>query len=246
LRPGNDDPQYLNPAREIISGRLHHPRVDRSNARFVCSRRIIKETRANLFLPWLQRRFPRLPLILVMRHPFAVAASRLALGWQTRLDAFLAQRDLVDDHLQPYLDIIRSASTPFEEHVANWCIDNYVPLKTLDRTNVHVAFYESLCANPNLALPALVAAARRPSSDSTHRALSTPSSTVRPDSAINTGEDAVFAWKKRVDPDAARSAMRFVRAFGLDRIYTEDPLPHTTDPIARSRTDPGPNVAQGT
>src|SRR5580704_5098197 len=76
LRADDADPRYLAPARAIVTGLLRDPFVDQHNRRLVCGRRIIKEVRANLILKWLHTQFPGMPIVLIVRHPFAVAVSR--------------------------------------------------------------------------------------------------------------------------------------------------------------------------
>jgi hypothetical protein len=42
-----------------------------------------------------------MPIILLLRHPCAVVASRLALGWKDNLFETMEQEDLVEDFLLP-------------------------------------------------------------------------------------------------------------------------------------------------
>jgi hypothetical protein len=70
-----------------------------------------------------------MPIILLLRHPCAVVASRLALGWKDNLFETMEQEDLVEDFLLPMETRIRAASDGFERHLFLWCIDNYVPLR---------------------------------------------------------------------------------------------------------------------
>jgi hypothetical protein len=58
--------------------------VDVENTGFVFRRRIIKEIRSNLMLRWLAGISPCTPVVLLVRHPLAVAASWLQLGWGGR------------------------------------------------------------------------------------------------------------------------------------------------------------------
>lgn len=103
--------------------------VDRFNESFLVRRRLVKEIRANVLLPWLHSVFPDVPIVLILRHPCAVALSRLSLRWGTTLDDFLSQPALMDDYLHPIEADIRGATEPFDRHIFMWCIENYVPLR---------------------------------------------------------------------------------------------------------------------
>ena len=101
LRPDDRREEFLGPARKVLTGGLRDPWTDRFHRRFVARRRLIKDIRANLLLGWIKANFPGLPIILLLRHPCAVVASRLALGWKDNLFETMEQGDLVEDFLLP-------------------------------------------------------------------------------------------------------------------------------------------------
>ncbi len=96
----------------------------------------------------MRAHFPGMPIVLLLRHPCAVVASRLDLGWKDNLSETMEQKELVEDFLLPMEAEIRAAKDDFERHLFLWCIDNYVPLKQLGPQDVHLAFYENLLARP--------------------------------------------------------------------------------------------------
>src|SRR5207248_8638707 len=106
IRPDDDDPAYLDPARAIVTGRVRSLWTDRYNRRPFPVRRLVKEVRGNLLLPWLHARFPGMPMVLLLRHPCAVVTSqfRLAEDWHVDLRRFLRQDALMQDHLEPVRD----------------------------------------------------------------------------------------------------------------------------------------------
>jgi len=175
LRPEDRREEFLRPARIILSGALKNHywaghldsryiplwRVRKNlrknkirdwayhlDGRFDTGRRLIKDVRANLMLGWLRANFPEMPIILLLRHPCAVAHSRMEHGWGPLLDHFLSQRELVEDFLEPFENEMRAARTDFDRHVFSWCVENYVPLTQLRRGEVHLVFYENLCEDP--------------------------------------------------------------------------------------------------
>lgn len=68
LRPGDRDQRFAEPATRILTGKLRHPLVDRFNGSFLARRRLVKEIRANVLLPWLHSAFPEISIVLLLRH----------------------------------------------------------------------------------------------------------------------------------------------------------------------------------
>ena len=233
LRPEDSAPDHAAAAASVLAGRLRDAIVDRRNARFFATRRMIKETHANLWIAWLHRRFPSVRIVMVVRHPFAVANSRRMQGRQTRLDPFLTQRALLDDYLAPFAGVLRGARGEFEQHVANWCVQHYVPFRQFRSGDVHVLFYERLCTHAESELREACAFLGRPYEASALETLSKPSFTARRNSPIRTGTaQLVDEWRHTVSAAERAAGMELLHAFGLDRVYGEDPMPVSKDPFA--------------
>ena len=222
LRPEDRREEYLAPARKILSGGLRSPWADRFHRGFFARRRLIKDIRANLLLGWMRANFPGMPMILLLRHPCAVAASKLALGWKDGLAGVMAQEDLVEDHLRPFEDEISKANTDFERHVFLWCIENYVPLKQLSPEDVHLVFYEEILTSPETEIPRLFAFLGRDFDDRVYEMLDRPSPLSREGV---TGNRTLDGWRGIVDEARAKRAIEILSLFGLDRIYGEGSRP---------------------
>ena len=172
LRPDDTDEMYLSTARKILGGNIRHSWIDQYNRRIVARRRLIKDIRAQLFLGWIKHHFPEIQIILLLRHPCAVANSKIKLNWETHLESFLSQPKLMTDFLAPFRRIIESAVDPFERHIVMWCVENYVPLRQFRDGGLHVAFYEHLCVNPAAEAAELMRVIGEAYSDQVHRTLS--------------------------------------------------------------------------
>jgi hypothetical protein len=232
LRPDDPAPEHAAAAQNVLAGRLRNATVDRRNLRFFASSRIIKETHANLWIAWLHRRFPSVRIVMVVRHPFAVAHSRRMQNRPTLLQPYLSQQALLDDHLAPFAEIIRGARGDFEQHVANWCVQHYVPFRQLRRGDVHVLFYEDLCVHADRALQEACAFFGRPYEARALATLWKPSFTARTDSPIRTGSaQLVDEWRHTVSGPERAAGMGLLRAFALDRVYGEEAMPLTRDPL---------------
>lgn len=228
LRPGNKDEKYLVPARAILTGRIRGPWVDRANRKLISRKRIVKDIRANHMLKWLKVNFPGLPMIMLFRHPCAVANSRLKMGWENNMDSFLAQPELMEDHLQPFREEIERASTDFEKHVFQWCIENYVPLRQLSGGDVHLAFYERFCEAPGEEVDRMFTFLNLEYDKRIFSwlGLGIPSMTTRAGSPVRSGKNLTSGWTEEFNAAQVQRAVDILGLFGLDRIYAREPMPN--------------------
>jgi hypothetical protein len=226
LRPEDDDREFLKLARSIVTGRVRHPWTERFNRRFIARQRLIKEDYANLMMKWLQVNFPGMPLILLLRHPCAVALSFVKHEYRGAVLPLLERDKLVADFLHPHADAIRAARDTFERTLFLWCVETLVPLRQLQPGEVHVVFFENLVRHPELEVGRLFAHLGKRMEDLDLEKLKVPSLTARrASSAVWTGADPVDSWKNQVSPGQQRRALEILESFGLDRIYTDDPMP---------------------
>jgi hypothetical protein len=221
LRPDNRREEFLEPARSVLTGELRDPWTDRFHRRFVARRRLIKDIRANLLLGWMRANFPGMPIILLLRHPCAVVASRLALGWRDNLSETMEQGDLVEDFLLPMEAEIRAARDDFERHLFLWCIDNYVPLKQFGPGEIHLAFYENLLVNPDAELRSLFAFLGEDFDSRVFGRLGHPSPLSRKDTIGH----SVDGWRSQTSPRKLERTIEILALFGLDRLYGEGAMP---------------------
>jgi len=222
LRPDDRREEFLGPARKMLAGRLRDPWTDRFHRGFLPRRRLIKDIRANLLLGWIKANFPGMPIILLLRHPCAVVASRLALGWKDNLFETLEQQDLIEDYLLPVEAHIRAARDDFERHLFLWCIDNYVPLKQFGSGGIHLAFYENLLVHPKEELRRLFAFLGEDFDDRAYRNLNRPSPLSRREAA---GRPSVDGWRRRITRPRLERTLEILDLFGLDRLYGEETMP---------------------
>ncbi len=220
LRPDDRREEYLGAARKLLTGRIRSPWTDRFNRKFVARRRLIKDIRANLLLGWMRENFPGMPIVLLLRHPCAVAASRLALGWRDNLSETMDQEELVEDFLGPVETEIRAARNALERHVFSWCIDNYVPLRQFGPGEIHLAFYENFVVYTEDEIRRLFAFLSEDFDGCVYRTLRRPSPLSRK------GESpSVDAWRRCVTDSQLERVVEVLGLFGLDRVYGEGALP---------------------
>jgi hypothetical protein len=226
MRPEENDPEFLALAQRIVTGQVRHAWTERFNRRFITHERLIKEDYANLMMKWLHVNFPGMPLVLLLRHPCAVALSFVTHQYRGAVMPLLEQEKLVEDHLQPYVDEIRRARDTFERTVFLWCVETLVPLRQCRPGELHVVFFENLVKRPEQEIGSLFAYLGKDMDQLNFEKLSIPSLTARKaSSAVWTGADRVDGWKNKVTDAQRRRALEILQLFGLDRIYTDDSLP---------------------
>ena len=110
---------------------------------------VTKVVDANLLVPWIVTQLPWLRVIEIVRHPFAVAASR-----QARADSVWAQQTSIADSYQSFMEHHPEYAGPTEfdspeqAQVAAWAVEHAWLRDNRDRLQpVHWVSYESLRSN---------------------------------------------------------------------------------------------------
>lgn len=234
IRPDDFSKEYHRIALTILSGKLRSEWVDQFNKKLIVRERLIKDVRVNLLLKWMYTHFPGLPIILLLRHPCAVANSVLQLNAADPLnfdgrefDAFLTQEELFEDYLYPFEREIRKAKTAFEKQIFTWCIEYYVPVKQFKDGQIHMMFYEDCCENPQREVERLYQFLGKRFDERVFSSLKKPSAMSRKESAICTGGGLIDSWRKHISEDQVKRAVEILSIFGLDKIYGQDSRPNT-------------------
>lgn len=220
-----DNKRLFKTVGDILQGRIRNKWVDRLNRKRIVRRRLIKDIRVSHLLGWMKRHFPDVKIVLLLRHPFAVADSKLRARWSDFLEEFLSQPDLIEDHLEPFEGLIRRAASPFQRHVLQWCVENYVPLRQLGPGEVHIAFYEEFCVDPYLEIGSLFEYLEKRISRKAYDRkvvpmLRTPSAMAGEDSAIKIGKSLLSGWTRRVDSKDVAGGVKILESFGFDGLYS--------------------------
>lgn len=235
LKPDNQDEAFLKVANAILTGKIKSKWTDKFNKKRITNKRLIKDTRANFLLKYLKVNFPELKIILLLRHPCAVANSRIKLKWATNLDKYLLQNDLMQEYLNPFRQYIQDSQTLyklnrediFENSIFAWCCQNYVPLKQFKFNEICIVFYENLCIDPEMEIKKIFSFLGKSYEENVLESLEQPSQVTRKDSSISTGDNLVNGWRNHITDEQITRAVKILSLFGLDEIYSEKSLPNT-------------------
>lgn len=232
LRPNNEDKIFLSPARNVFTGRIRNRWVDSHNRKLRIEKRLVKDIRANLLIGWIKTHFPNMPVVLVLRHPCAVAHSRCMNRWMPKLEeVFFSQPTLVEDYLSPFRAFLPNLQTDFERHVFSWCIETYVPLKQICNDDALVTTYEDCVSSPRSEIRRIFDFLGRPFTDDVLSVVSKPSTQARYNkrsnnaSAIVLGESIIDSWVRSVKVESVERTLEIIQLFGLDCIYGAEPMP---------------------
>jgi hypothetical protein len=238
LRPGDKDQDTIEIVQSIVSGKIKDIGIDYENfgnRKFFFEKRLIKAISANLFLRWIYINFPGIPIILLLRHPCAVANSRIqhrnrCFGKQWFLyepNSFCQeQKELMEDFLEPFESDIKSITNVFENYIFQWCINNYVPLKQFKPGEIHLVFYENFCINPENEIKRLFEFLKKEYDDLIFSKLRIPSVQAHQNSAIKTDKKKLISgWQNDLSPQQITKATEILSLFGLDKIYSNSLIP---------------------
>jgi hypothetical protein len=227
MRPENDDPVLEDYCRAVFTGRIRDPWIDRQVSHLWPRHRIIKEIRANLLLKWISDRFAEMPILFLIRHPCAVVASRMQLGWDTDADIepLLSQPRLASDFLHDKLDLIQGCRTPEEKHAVIWSISNLVPLRQFEHGSLHLVFYEELLSRPEAELPRVFRLSGLDYDEATLARLTRPSATTVNFREVAAGGQDLARWKRSLTSGQIERVLAIVEKFGLGDLYGDSPMP---------------------
>lgn len=227
VRPGDSNPALHALAADALSGRIRNDWTARYNQRIVSNKRLVKSVRANTFLKWLRDGFPNLPIILLIRHPAAVAQSWLAKGYPVDdLSPLWTNAALAADFLGPHVAALQRVREPFEAVIWLWAVETIVPLTQCAPDDVHLVFYEDAVTQPQPVIRALFAFLGKRFEDRVLANIDEPSQTSRDESAIHTGADPVNGWQQAISAEQQAVMQDILARFGLERLYGEDGQPH--------------------
>lgn len=234
--------EYLPIFRQIFSGQLHDVRMDgpmrplpdqHSPVLNNDNGLLIKDIFAHFCLKWVDQHFPRVKKVLLLRHPFAVALSKLKLmergwAWLREPQRLFAHPQLSADFLQPFTEVLQDVTSNFEKQVLAWAILHYVALVQLNEADIHLVFYEELCANFEGEMRRLLAYlgedADQPLDERLLRLCRTPSPTADEWSAIHHNSNLLDGWRPQLTAEELGMGDYILNVFGLGQIYNSSRL----------------------
>jgi len=222
--------------RRMLAGNLRGRWVDSRNQCFFAQRRLIKEIRSNLMLGWMQQHFSVLKIVVIIRNPLMVAASRMRLDkltdgsqwiWKPSLD-----RLLKEPHLNALLSSTERALLGQQvgqgvvmETIADWCINNLVARRLPSSSQLTTVYYEAMTAKPEATIKSLFEHINVRYDPIVLDMVRTPSETARVQRNDATDSNRGPDWAKDLSDKDSKLAMELLEAFDINQLYTADWAP---------------------
>ena len=128
-----------------VSGRLRTHWSDQITTTRFARRRVVKDILGVGALPWIAARWPTMPVILLIRHPLAVAHSLVELTWS--MNNATSAQGFLDAHA-PGANPNLAADALLGE-VRQWADDHAAALSSSEVERCLVVFYEDLVTAPD-------------------------------------------------------------------------------------------------
>jgi hypothetical protein len=179
---------------------------------------LVKLVHSNLALEWLTAARPDARIVPVLRHPCGTYGSWARQGWTPEPARLLDDERLVEEHLDPYVDVIRGAAGFWELAGAEWAAVTLVVTGQLARHPEWVVVqHEWLCLDPLAHFRRLYEALGLPWPDEAAEFLT---ANDRPgDDRMHTLQrsslDEIDKWKRQLDPADVAACRRIVERFEL-------------------------------
>jgi len=233
LQKGDYSKQNFN---NILSSYISQLKPEKLMHQLLGKNLIVKFVRLNRMLPWVTERFQLRSIILIIRHPCAVVASRFKPGQklpselQQNVKPFPTPKEILNEASQiegieqSLLNKLKVINTREEIITASWCLDNYVPLSFPKPYPWRVMIYEKLIKDGEKEIIRIfneIGEKNVPRSAFHH--LKLPSNvTQKIDQKIVANiEVQLSKWKESLTEKQIERILSIVSAFGLD-FYTEE------------------------
>jgi len=227
IRPTDRRPGFVEPVSKGVHGNIRSFWVDQFNGRLLFKKRLIKDVRSLLYLEWLHKMYPAIPMIYLIRHPFSVAMSRTRLGFPAELNCFLQQDQLMEDFLQPYSDLLHSKWTQFESHVISWCVENMIPLSRIPVGEYCPVFYEHVVQDPSTQFQRIFTALGT-SCTPAQSIIEKPSRLSSPSTNKSTNDRVNRKWFDYITASEIDNGLSIIETFGMQQLYNLNSEPVLT------------------
>ena len=209
-----------------VTGRLRTHWSDQITTTRLARRRVVKDIVGVGALPWIADRWPSTPMILLIRHPLAVAHSLVELTWS--MNNATSAQGFIDAHAEGADPALAAAALLGE--VRQWASDHAAALGSREAERTLVVFYEDLVTDPDAQIARVEhhvttlggrawrtlavdrAMVDRPSFASFRRQSATTAERIEP-------------WRDAYGPDVIEAAMAILAESGLGDLYGPDASP---------------------
>ncbi|WP_435134189.1 sulfotransferase domain-containing protein [Formosa sp. A9] len=234
LNDANDNIAIETLSSQILKGNFYQKRSEEAN-RFIWQRpryknMLIKDIFTNLLAYQICKTNKYVKPVLLIRNPFSVALSKSRTKdwyWMTDPIDFLNQKELMNDFLNPFENLIKDISkngTHLDKQILIWSIINYVPLKQFKGNELLVTFYEDWVINPEKELNRIQEFVKLDLS--VNGDFKDFKKFKKPSKTSVTNNFSISNWKSQINQEQLKSASDILERFGFKELYDENSIPN--------------------
>lgn len=182
-------------------------------------------------VPWINQNFPEAKVVLLIRNPLAVAASRKKLSihssgnweWRPSPEVLLAQpsiRSLLTQEEQNLLSSQLERGVVYET-IVDWIITNLLAFRLIDFETNHLVYYENLARKKHQVIEELFEFVKVPKAPDMQEYFDKKSHTTRNSGDGLVSHDPLEAWKQVLSKQEISESRGLLANFAIDRFYTE-------------------------
>lgn len=214
---------------ELFVGQQKFKDIIKGKFDYNTNRRVFKILRGKDLINDFENKFD-VKIVYLLRHPIPVALSLVKEEMESRINYYLNN----DDYLSKYLNqdqfefsrqILMNGSE-FEKRVLQWCLENFPPLKKLNKDKWIIISYEDLVINEKETLVNLYEELELNDLDIMLKQIKKPSRTTASKNSkklINKRDKGklIKKWEKAITFTEKESAFNILDKFNID-IYIKD------------------------
>ncbi len=223
---------------QIFSGNITNEWVDRVKPNNYSSERLlVKDIRLNQMIGWVQRNFPDITTILIVRDPRSTAFSQAELGYgggEAKYREYLRRKRMLGDMFtESQISVLSSASSLFQMNVAKWAIENYVAIRQLNNAQKTTSvYYETLASEPDREYKRLAGFCGHDFSDKTRKMILKRSSTASKKSVTDAASQSFNQrWQQYATKQDIEYVDKLLSVTGLEQLYKAPGTPAHEQPL---------------
>ncbi|HET8551462.1 MAG TPA: hypothetical protein VFM97_03165 [Gammaproteobacteria bacterium] len=216
---------------QLFRGKLLSSWMSSTWSFLLADKMIVKFCYANALLPWLTRNFEfRYAPVCLIRHPFAIAASKLNLSNSNReFHGYRIPDCRYNQHYLEHREFLTGIRTRAEALVADWCMANLVALRNpRNGTDWITVYYENLLLNPKTELQRIFDHWRTPIPPRIYDRIEMPSSTTQEATFRDSKHKQLAKWQSFFSADEIQKMQAVLDYFDVHE-YGTDIIPHAQE-----------------
>ncbi|CAN5543306.1 hypothetical protein BH10BAC2_BH10BAC2_37650 [soil metagenome] len=222
LAPSYKDENTYAVFKKAFEGKIRTNWTDSQNKKFICKYRLVKEIRANFMLGWINNNFPEVPLIILLRNPYALAESWSRANWpvlEFKKQILEQQKKLQEVLPAGVLSAFNACENVRDLTIHIWCMSYYLPLKQLGIKNYCLLYYENFIKEPESEIRKLFSFLKLEFKGNATALIGKESSMTRQDSPLKKGENILVSWKKKYTDEDIVRGNSIIQQYGLFDLY---------------------------